>query len=156
MTNEFLKRMVKEKAVQLVQPSEEMKEANLRKSNSHLHSARVLFENGLFEESVSMSYYSMYHSVMALFFATGIKCENHSATILLLSGVFDFDSRQLSRAKKERIDKQYYASSAPARSDAEALLRVAEVFDSSLLDRIDRLTRDQIEQYRAKFLKSVL
>jgi uncharacterized protein (UPF0332 family) len=61
-----------------------MRTAYLKKSESHLISARLLLDNDLFEQSVSMAYYCMYNSVMALFFATGIKCENHTAAIILL------------------------------------------------------------------------
>lgn len=99
-----------------------------------------------------MSYYSMYHSVMALFFATGIKCENHAAAILLLSDVFGIDNSDLSTAKRERIDKQYYASSSPIRTDATWLLRIAENFNAMLLDRMDRLTYERIEHLRSKFV----
>jgi uncharacterized protein (UPF0332 family) len=80
----FLKKLHKDAILQLVAPSEEMKIAYLKKSESHLTSARLLLDNDLFEQSVSMAYYSMYYSVLALFFATGIKCENHTAAIILL------------------------------------------------------------------------
>jgi hypothetical protein len=82
----FFKRLHKEGVLQLVVPSDEMKTAYLKKSESHLVSARLLLDNDLFEQSVSMAYYSMYYSVMSLFLATGIKCENHTAAIILLSG----------------------------------------------------------------------
>ena len=65
-----------------------MKTAYRKKAESHLVSARLLLDNDLFEQSVSMAYYSMYYSVMALFFASGIKCENHTAAIVLLKENF--------------------------------------------------------------------
>lgn len=105
--------------------SEEMKIAYLKKSESHLISARLLLDNDLFEQSVSMAYYSMYYSVLALFFATGIKCENHTAAIILLTRVFALDNTDLEYAKTERIDKQYYVTSAPVRDDVVALIQTA-------------------------------
>jgi len=42
-----------------------------------------------------MAYYSMYYSVLALFFATGIKCENHTAAIILLREIFAIDNGDL-------------------------------------------------------------
>ena len=98
-----------------------------------------------------MAYYSMYYSVLALFFATGIKCENHTAAIILLTEVFAIDNTDLDHAKTERIDKQYYVTSAPVRDEVVALISTAESFNADLLDAIDRLTSGKIEKYRKKF-----
>jgi uncharacterized protein (UPF0332 family) len=147
----FLKKLHKDAALQMVAPSEEMKSAYLKKSESHLTSARLLLDNDLFEQSVSMAYYSMYYSVLALFFATGIKCENHTAALILLQEVFAIDNTDLEYAKTERIDKQYYVTSAPVRDDVVALIRTAESFNAGLLDVIDRLTNEKIEKFRKRF-----
>ncbi len=147
----FLQKLHKEGALQIVAPSDEMKIAYTRKSESHLTSARLLLENDLFEQSVSMAYYSMYYSVLALFFATGIKCENHTAAIILLKEVFAIDNTDLEHAKTERIDKQYYVTSAPIRDDVVSLISTAESFNAALLDVTDRLTTEKKENYRKKF-----
>jgi uncharacterized protein (UPF0332 family) len=150
-----LKRLYKEKTLQLVSPSTEVTEAYLRKSESYLASARLLLDNERFEESVSMAYYSMYYSVLALFFATGIKCENHTAAIMLLDDIFGIDKSSISTAKTERIDKQYYVESVPVRDDVVALVRSAESFNAVLLDTIDRLTSERIASFRAKLKKMI-
>ncbi len=147
----FLKKLHKEGILQLVAPSEEMKIAYLRKSESHFISARLLLENDLFEQSVSMAYYSMYYAVLALFFATGIKCENHTAAIILLQEVFAINNTDLEYAKTERIDKQYYVTSTPVRDDVVALIQTAESFNAEVLDVIDRLTTEKTEKFRKKF-----
>jgi len=41
-------------------------------------------KNKKLEEAVSMAYYSMYYSLLALLFRVGIKSENHTASIFLL------------------------------------------------------------------------
>ena len=128
-----------------------MRTAYLKKAESHLVSARLLFDNDLFEQSVSMAYYSMYYSVLALFFASGIKCENHTAAIILLKEIFGRDNTEIRDAKSERIDKQYYVTSSPIRGDVVALIRTAESFNAKLRDFTDRLTSRDIEQYRKKF-----
>ncbi|MEN6621170.1 MAG: HEPN domain-containing protein [Smithella sp.] len=147
----FLKRLHKEGVLQLVTPSNEMKTAYLKKSESHLTSARLLLENDLFEQAVSMAYYSMYYTALALFYASGIKCENHTATIILLEEVFALDKTDLEDAKRERIDKQYYVTSAPVRDEVVDLIQTAELFNAGLLDGIDRLTNEKIEKFRKKF-----
>jgi len=98
-----------------------------------------------------MAYFSIFHSVMALFFACGIKCENHTVAGWLLSDVFGIDSTVFESARKERLDKEYYVPAAPVRPDVEALIRTAESFNGVLTDKIERLTLEDIEDYRIRF-----
>ena len=151
----FLKKLYKDKDLQLVAPNDVVKTAYLKKSESFLASARLLRDNERFEESVSLTYYSMYYSVLALFFATGIKCENHSAAIILLDEIFGIDNSAIKSAKSERIDKQYYVATAPVRSEALILIKTAELFNAKLLDVVDRLTNDKIDSFRKKLLKLI-
>jgi uncharacterized protein (UPF0332 family) len=137
----------------LVEPSDNIRDAYVKKSESYLISAKLLLDNDRFEESVSMGYYSMYYAVMALFFATGIKCENHSAAIILLNEIFLIDNSAITSAKAERIDKQYYVTSAPVRNEVIALIRNAEVFNATLLDATDRLTLEKKDVFRQKLKK---
>jgi uncharacterized protein (UPF0332 family) len=102
-----------------------------------------------------MAYYSMYYSVLALFFATGIRCENHTAAVMLVKDVFGINNPAIKAAKKERIDKQYYVTSAPVHDDVVALIRAAESFNAMLLDAIDRLTNEKKESFRIK-LKNLM
>ena len=149
----FLKKLYKEKVLQLVVPNAEVKMAYLKKSESYLASARLLRDSERFEESVSLAYYSMYYSVLALFFATGIKCENHTAAIILLADLFGIDNSAIESAKSERIDKQYYVATAPVESEVVELIKNAESFNADLLDVIDRLTNEKIESVRKKPIK---
>ena len=145
-----MKKLHKDKTLQLIPPSDDVKTAYILKSESFLASAKILLDNDRFEESVSMAYYSMYYSVLALFFATGIKCENHTAAIILLDDVFDIDGSAIESAKTERIDKQYYVTSVPVRDEIVDLIKTAESFDAGLLDVIDRLTNEKRESFRKK------
>jgi uncharacterized protein (UPF0332 family) len=146
----FLHELFLERKIQVVNPSEEISGAYLRKSESHLASAKLLRDHGHFEEAVSLAYYSMYHSVMALFFRTGIKCENHSAAIILLKEVYSIDSSPISTAKRERIDTQYYIDTTATEEDVRHLIRETEAFNDALLDSIERITNEKIVKYREK------
>jgi uncharacterized protein (UPF0332 family) len=151
----FLKKLFKDKALQLVAPNPEVKTAYLKKSESYLASASLLQDNERFEESVSLAYYSMYYSVLALFFAAGIKCENHTAAIIMLADIFGIDNSSIASAKSERIDKQYYVATAPVRNDVVALIRTAESFNAELFDVIERLTNKKIESVRKKLTELI-
>lgn len=102
-----------------------------------------------------MAYYSMYYSVMALFFRAGIKCENHSAAILLLQEVFGVDNSDISTAKRERIDKQYYVDTVATKQDTGDLIRRAESFNVKIFDLLERITNDKITKFR-KELRSIV
>ena len=109
---DFLSNLKKKEKLKLVEPSEEIKSSYLRKAEDCLKSAKILLNNGLYENSTSEAYYGMYNSLLALLFKSGIKSENHSASIILLGKLFNPDlAKTISAAKTERIDKQYYVDS---------------------------------------------
>jgi len=144
----FLTKIFKEKKLQLVEPSEEIKDSYLEKSESNLISAKILLENNRLEESVSLCYYSMYHLLTALLFKTGIKCENHSASIILLKELFSLDNKDISFAKKERVDKQYYTDFKITKQEVIEVVKIAEDFNKELLDFISKLSNNEIQKYR--------
>src|SRR3989338_6950171 len=106
----FLSKLREEGKLAIVDPSEEMKESYLKKSDNCIKSAKILLQNDLYENSVAEAYYAVYNCLLALLYKTGIKSENHSASIILLGKLFKANDlvKLASSAKEERIDKQYY------------------------------------------------
>ena len=70
-----------------------------------------------------------------------------------LNEIFLIDNSAITSAKAERIDKQYYVTSAPVRNEVIALIRNAEVFNATLLDATDRLTHEKKDMFRQKLKK---
>lgn len=93
----------------------------------------------------------MYHIVTALLFKTGIKCENHSASIILLKAIFDINNSDIRFAKKERVDKQYYTDFHIAKKEVDQMMYIADVFTREMFDFISRLSYTDIKNYREKF-----
>ena len=151
----FLIKLYQEKKLQVVEAREEIKESYLEKSNSNLLSAKILLENNMLEESVSLAYYSMYHLVSALLFKVGVKCENHAAAIILLKELFGIDNEEISLAKKERIDKQYYVGFEITKNEVEGTIRIAEKFQGNLLDFISKLNQEDIVKYQNNLKESL-
>lgn len=147
----FLAKLHKEGKLQIVEPSEAVGDSYIAKSESNISSAKILLQNNKLEESVSLAYYSMYHMLGALLFRTGIKCESHAAAIVLLDAVFGIDNGDISFAKKERIDKQYYTDFQIAKKDVEEAIKTAEDFNKKLADFISRLENQRIEKCRKLF-----
>ena len=148
---DFLNRLKKEGKLALAEPSENIKQSYIRKSESNIISAKILSENDRLEEAVALLYYSMYHMLTALMFKTGIKSENHSASILLLKEIFNIENSDISFAKKERVDKQYYVDFKITKEDVRDAIKTAEVFNNKVLDFISRLTNENINVYRERF-----
>ena len=156
MTNKFLNKLKKEKKLELVDPSEDICDSYSEKSANCLKSAKLLLQNNLFENSIGMSYYAMYNLLLGLLFRTGIKCENHGGSILLLRILFEEDDlyKLISNAKKERIDKQYYVTTEKdeiTKEIADELLNNAEDFVLKMKVVIKKLNNDFIEELRDKF-----
>lgn len=146
----FLVKLAKEEKLQVVEPSEEIKEAYLQRSNESLSSAKALLKIGNLKDSVALAYYSMYHCLLASLFRIGIKCENHTAAIILLKEVFEIDNRSISKAKSERVDKQYYVDFEVNLDEAKQSIKTAEEFISKMHNIIATLSEDKIKEYHKK------
>lgn len=150
-TINFLAKLHKEGKLQLVEPSEVIKESYVKKSESNLISAKILLRNNKLEESVALAYYSMYHLLTALLFKIGIKCENHSASIILLKELFNIDNSEIFFSKRERIDKQYYTDFNIKKEEVTESIKIAEDFNKKLINFIAKLNNEMIKIYRNKF-----
>jgi len=151
----FLTKLYKEGKLQLISPSETIQKSYQAKSESNLISAKILLNNQRLEESVALAYYSMYNMLTALLFEVGIKCENHTAAIMLLTEVFGLNNGEISLARKERIDKQYYVDFDITRDDAKELIETTEDFNKRLYDFQSKMTNDKIKDYRERFLSQL-
>lgn len=153
----FLSKLHKEKKIELIECSEEMKSSYLKKAEDCLKSAKILFQNRLYENSTSESYYCMYNSLLALLFKAGIKSENHSASIILFDKLFESKElvKMISFAKKERIDKQYYVESQQASKVTEEsckdMISKAEDFSVKMKCLITEINNEKINSIRNSF-----
>lgn len=152
-----MSKLKSEGKLELIEPSGDICSSYLEKANNCLKAAKLLLENNLPENSISMSYYAMYNSLTALLFKTGIKCENHAGSIVLLKKLFGKDElfELISFAKKERIDKQYYVSSkqniALSEESSKDMLAKSEEFLVQMKLVITSISNSDIETAREKF-----
>ncbi len=149
----LIKKLKKEGKIKIVEASEEVSKSYFLKSKNCLKAAKILSSQKLFEESISMSYYSMYNKVQGLFFLTGFKCENHSIAIFLLKEIFELENENILLAKKERIDKQYYIDFKITSKNTKELIYKTEEFNENLDSFMERLGERDIDSYKNKFIK---
>lgn len=146
----FLIKLAKEEKLQAVEASVEIKEAYIQRSNESLSSAKALLKIGNLKDAVALAYYSMYHCLLAALFRIGIKCENHAASIILLKEVFGVDNSKISKAKSDRVDRQYYVDFSVNLEEANTSIKIAEDFIAEMNDFIAKLSEEKIKSYHEK------
>lgn len=147
---DFLKKLTTERKIELVDTSKEISLSYDQKSRNTFRAAQILIEQNLLEEAISMIYYSMYNKAQSLLYKCGIKCENHNATIIILKEIFNIDNKNISYAKTERIDKQYYTNFKIDIEDLKKLIILAEQFIELIEAFSSKLTENSIKIYRKK------
>ena len=155
----FLKKLKKKRVVELGEPSEEMKSSYLIKAENCLKSAKILFQNQLYENSTSEAYYCMYNSLLSLLFKIGIKSENHSASIILFDKLFNKPdlTKIVLWAKGERIDKQYYVETQQiikiTKESCNEMILKTEDFLIKMKLLINEINHEKITSVRENFNK---
>jgi len=147
----LIKELKKQGRLKLIQESEYVSESYSKKSKNSFKAAKILLNQKLIEESISMSYYSMYNKLLSLLYKIGIKSENHFLSIYILKEVFNFDNENILFAKKERINKQYYPNSNLTKKDAKEMIKLSEKFIEELEFFMDKISLNDIKNYRNKF-----
>ncbi len=153
----FLKKLRKTGRLEIVEPSDEVKSSYLLKAENCLKSSKILYQNELYENSISEAYYCIYNSLLSLLFKIGIKSENHSASIILFEKLFGNKelAKIVSWAKEERIDKQYYIETKQVikltKESCNEMIIKAEDFLLRLKIIINELGNEKINQIRKSF-----
>ncbi|MDI6738075.1 MAG: DNA-binding protein, partial [Nanoarchaeota archaeon] len=65
------------------------------------------------------------------------------------------DNKEISFAKSERVDKQYYVDFHITRAEVADAINASEKFNRHLLDFISRISRKDIIEYRARLRKLI-
>ena len=155
----YLKWCAKQKkGIKLVNESENLQKAYLRKSKTALQSMEVNANAGLDEWTISASYYAKYFVIYSLLSRIGIKCEIHDCTIALFSYLFRNDItpqllQDLRQAKEDRVDAQYYSTE--VKIDSPEIIAKTKEFVIKIEEIIDGLNPQKIADIR-KTLKTIL
>lgn len=153
----FLNELLKERKIELIEPSEEISRAYEIKSDNCLRVAELAYNEEIYENAISEAYYSVYNSVLSLFFKCGIKCENHSGAIILIKELFLLEELYsvFSDFKKDRIDNQYYVSTIKTKKleKENCLQRInqAKEFNVKIKTYKNNLRIGDIQEIRKKF-----
>src|SRR3989339_169419 len=135
--NSFLIKLRTEGKLELVEKSQEIYESYLIKSENCLKSAKILLKESIYENSIINSYYAMYNCVLALLFKCGIKCQNHTGSIIHLKEIFSLP--KLAKSLEEADQ-----------SSAEKAIITSENFILELRSFIANIKNSEIDKIRDK------
>jgi len=153
--SELLKELKKKKELQLVEPSDEICFSYLEKSDESKKAAVLLFENRFYNDSISSAYYSIYNALTGLLFKTGIKSENHTASIILLKLIYKENelADEIFKSKEIRENAQYFITTQKIKESSMKIIQKAEELILKLKLIIKNLNNSKIEQVREEFKK---
>ncbi|MEW6482712.1 MAG: HEPN domain-containing protein [bacterium] len=113
----------------------ELAKYRLESAKEKLVSARLLYENGQYRDSISRSYYAMLSAARALLSTKKLDSSKHSGVISLFNqhfvktGVLNKEAgKKLASAKEMREDSDYEDFVAVSKEDAEKQIADAEGF----------------------------
>lgn len=113
----------------------ELSKFRLEKAEENLKAAKLLIENNLFRESISRSYYCIFHSARALIAYEKFDSRKHSSIIAyfninyIKTGKIEKEySRIISKAFKIRTDSDYKDFYLVSREETNEQLKNAEKF----------------------------
>lgn len=116
--------------ISLTAPNETLASAYLKKAEEALETMQTITAR---DWKITTAYYAMYFSLYAVLTRLGIRCENHSCTILLMERLLSnyFTPAEVTlveRARGARVDAQYYISREVPDPLCEELIRAAPRF----------------------------
>jgi|SRR3989344_6982112 len=142
---------------QLIEPNSNLAEDYSLKAETALESIRTETAK---EWKIAKAYYAMYFSLYAIMMRLGIKCENHTCSILfmkeILSEFFNLDEYKfLKESMKARIDSQYYTDRNVSNDFYNSMLKQAPVFLMKCKSVGLSLNEKKIQEIRRNFEKTL-
>jgi uncharacterized protein (UPF0332 family) len=147
--------MNQKNGIKIVKPSENFCKSYMMKAKNALRSMNLNFKEGIDEWAASAAYYARYHMIYALLRRCGIKSEIHECTLEVAKFLFSEEIteglvQEISLAKEQRIDMQYYTDRALDRKALEKNIDSAAGFVLRVKEIIDKMTSEKIETIRRK------
>jgi len=155
MENNKLKWCFKIKdGLKIVGPNERLSKSYLKQAKSSLIRAKKDFEDKDLLWTTVAIYYAEYYALYSFLQRIGVKCENHSCSILAVSLLLGAEkTKTIDEHKDKRIDAQYYMK-VDQESKIRAMLIEAQNFISVFDELVSNLSEKEIKEHRDKISKS--
>ena len=142
--------------IRIVEPNERLSKSYLQQAKSSLLRAKKDFEDKDLLWATVTIYYAEYYALYSFLQRIGVKCENHSCSILAVGFLLGKDKiKIINEHKNKRIDAQYYMK-IDQEDKVKGMFIEAQNFISNFDELVSNLSEKEIKEYRNKisFLKS--
>ena len=139
--------------LRIAEPNERLSKLYLEQAKSSLLRAeKDLSDKDLLWATVAI-YYSEYYALYSFLQRIGVKCENHSCSILATAFLTGEDkTKTINQHKGKRIDAQYYMK-VDQEIKIRAMLQEAKIFVSDFDEFVSSLSEKDINLYRSRISK---
>jgi len=134
--------------LKIVEPHERLSKSYLEQAKSSLLKAeKDLNDKDLLWATVAI-YYAEYYALYSFLQRIGVKCENHSCSILAVTYLLGEEkTKTINLHKDKRIDAQYYMK-VGQEDKIRIMLKEAKSFISSFDEIVSKLSEAEIKSYR--------
>ena len=144
--------MKQKKGIELVEPSDNLREAYIIKADEALG---VLRSTNIRDWQLTTAYYAIYHSMYSLLMKIGIKCEIHSCTLefmkFALSSFYpQEDITTINKAFNARSTAQYYIDRIVTKEDSNFIIEKAPFFINKSKEILSKINEEDISLIRKK------
>ncbi|MBI5001978.1 HEPN domain-containing protein [Candidatus Woesearchaeota archaeon] len=138
--------------LKIEEPSERLAKSYLEEAKASLKRAEKNFADGDLLWTTVVIYYAEYYALYSFLQRIGIKCENHTCSILATSILLGEDVvNTINTHKNKRIDAQYYMR-VDKQEEVATMLRDAKVFVIQFDAQVSGLSENDIGAFRKKIL----
>ena len=134
--------------LKLLEPNERLSKSYLKQAKASLLRAKKDFEDKDLLWTTVALYYAEYYALYSFLQRIGVKCENHTCSILAVGLILGKDkTRIISEHKEKRIDAQYYMK-VDQEEKISDMIREAQTFIGQFDELVSNTTIKEIDHYR--------
>jgi uncharacterized protein (UPF0332 family) len=134
--------------LKIVESNERLSKSYLEQAKSSLLRAEKDLNDKDFLWATVTIYYSEYYALYSFLQKIGIKCENHTCSILAVSLLLGEEkTKTINEHKDKRLDAQYYMK-VEQEDKIRAMLQEAKLFVSDFDNLLSNLFDKEIKEYR--------
>jgi len=136
--------------LKIVEPNGRLSKSYLEQSKSSLLKANKDFEDKDLLWTTVAIYYAEYYALYSFLQKIGVKCENHSCSILAVSLLLGIEkTKTINEHKEKRIDAQYYMK-VDQEDKVKNMLIEAQNFILYFDELVSNISDKEIKMYREK------
>ena len=139
--------------LRIVEPNERLAKSYIEESKSSLERAEKNFKDKDFLWTTVVIYYAEYYALYSFLQRIGVKCENHTCSILATSCILGEEKTKIiNQHKGKRIDAQYYMK-IEKENEVAKMLQEAKIFVTIFNELVLNLSQEDINSYRNNLKK---